>query len=67
MYGSWGWGQNYKAQFLPKGQWTYGPTYCRTSAIYGLWGFMGICIDSINFFINPGWDLWGFMGHCWVI
>ena len=21
----------------------------RTSAIYGLWGFMGICIDSIDF------------------
>ncbi len=22
---------------------------CRTSAIYGLWGFMGIRIDSIDF------------------
>ncbi len=26
-----------------------GPKVCRTSWIYGLWGFMGISIDSIDF------------------
>ncbi len=37
----------------------------RTGAIYGLWGFMGICIDSIDFlYIQAGiyGDLWVTVG-----